>query len=178
MLFFISTQGEDMKKSYKHLYLSVLYFSILSGCATAYHPYGIGGGYSNIRLDKDIYIVLFRGNGYTSVETVQRYLLYRAAELTKQNNYKYFVILDGKENVDNSSYTSPTTISGNTYGTYNAYGNYGWNGYGSSSSNVIVNPGHTNYIKKYTESITIKLFDKKPSKALALSADYILQSMP
>lgn len=72
---------------------------LLGGCATTSTPYQpasasnrVSGGYSEVRLDSDRYRVTFAGNMFTSRDKVEGYLLYRAAELTTQQGYDWFVI--------------------------------------------------------------------------------------
>lgn len=67
----------------------------LSACATAtpYQPVGatsVRGGYSEERIAGERYRVTFAGNSVTSRETVEMYLLYRAAELSLQNGFECF----------------------------------------------------------------------------------------
>jgi hypothetical protein len=66
----------------------------LAGCATAYQRENITGGYSDFRLDETTYRVRFKGNNYTSRDQVERFLLYRCAEVTAQRGYDYFVLVD------------------------------------------------------------------------------------
>jgi hypothetical protein len=66
---------------------------LLTACVTAYQPNGATGGYTDRRIDDETYYVKFQGNGNTSRELVQRYFLFRCAELTEQSGFKYFVIL-------------------------------------------------------------------------------------
>lgn len=73
----------------------------LSACMTAtpYQPATAGrsassGGYSDTQIESNRFRVSFKGNSLTARETVERYLLYRAAELTLQNGYDYFVLAD------------------------------------------------------------------------------------
>ncbi|MBO9580133.1 MAG: hypothetical protein J7498_04505 [Sphingobium sp.] len=72
----------------------------LTACTTAtpYQPLTAGtraqGGYSDMRLERNRYRVRFAGNSMTSRETVERYLLYRAAELTRQRGFDWFVMAD------------------------------------------------------------------------------------
>lgn len=73
----------------------------LGGCATTSTPYQpvssanrVAGGYSEVRLAQDRYSVTFVGNTLTSREQVETYLLYRAAELTVQQGFDWFVIQD------------------------------------------------------------------------------------
>lgn len=72
----------------------------LSACATA-TPYqaatprsAVAGGFSDVRLEADRYRVSFLGNSMTSRERVERYLLYRAAEITLQQGYDWFEATD------------------------------------------------------------------------------------
>ncbi len=51
-------------------------------------------GYSEQRLESDRYRVRFSGNDVTDRDTVQNYLLFRAAELTLANGYTHFRMLD------------------------------------------------------------------------------------
>jgi hypothetical protein len=62
---------------------------IAAGCATPYQQKGIAGGYSDTRIGRDTVLISFKGNGYTSKERVQLYLLYRCAEVTRQYGYDY-----------------------------------------------------------------------------------------
>ncbi|MET0294177.1 MAG: hypothetical protein ABW042_04110 [Phenylobacterium sp.] len=72
----------------------------LSACTTAtpYQPnirgQHVSGGFSEIQLEPDRFRVNFAGNSLTSRETVEGYLLYRAAELTVQQGYDWFEIVD------------------------------------------------------------------------------------
>ncbi len=67
----------------------------LTGCMTVtpYQPLGAEGGYSDQRLEANRFRVSFAGNSLTARQTVQDYLLYRAAELTLANGHDYFVVL-------------------------------------------------------------------------------------
>jgi hypothetical protein len=59
-------------------------------------PYQPGGGnergYSETKIENDRYRISFKGNSLTGKETVENYMLYRAAELTLQNGYDTFTI--------------------------------------------------------------------------------------
>lgn len=69
---------------------------LLSACAvpTPYQPATLPGdlGYREQRLGDNRFRVSFVGNDLTTPETVDSYLLYRAAELTEQLGYDYFVV--------------------------------------------------------------------------------------
>ena len=76
--------------------------------ATPYQPeiagQRVSGGYSETRLDDTRYRVRFAGNTLTSRETVEGYLLYRAAELTVQNGHDWFEITDHTTEADRQTY--------------------------------------------------------------------------
>ena len=61
---------------------------------------GVHGGYSEQRLAPDRYIVKFHGNELTSRDRVEGYLLYRAAEVTTQNGYDWFTVVDRRTEHD------------------------------------------------------------------------------
>ena len=75
----------------------------VAGCTTTPTPYqayrshsegGIHGGYSDQQLRAGDYVVRFHGNSMTSRDRVERYMLYRAAELTLQQGYDWFLVTD------------------------------------------------------------------------------------
>lgn len=90
----------------------------LAACATAtpYQPSKDGQGYSEQRLESNRYKISFSGNSLTPRQTVENYLLYRAAEVTLQNGYDYFVMAD-------SSTDTQTTYTQSFSG---GFGNYFW----------------------------------------------------
>lgn len=92
----------------------------LAGCATSYKPDGVAGGYSDTRLDENVFRVSFSGNGYTSRDRAEDMAILRASELTLQHGYKYFVIGDARSSTKDSLVSMPmssnTTFSGSTYG--------------------------------------------------------------
>ena len=73
---------------------------LASGCATStpYQPLSassaVSGGYTDRRLGENRFSVTFAGNTLTSRERVETYLLFRAAELTVEQGYDWFVVVD------------------------------------------------------------------------------------
>lgn len=65
---------------------------LIAGCATAYQPDGVSGGYSDKVLAGNTAQVTFRGNRLTTPATVDDFLLRRCAEVTLQDGYNYFVV--------------------------------------------------------------------------------------
>jgi hypothetical protein len=107
----------------------------LSACATAtpYQPNmpgaAVSGGYSDYRLDQNKFRVTFAGNTLTSRETVERYLLYRAAELTVAQGYDWFSVDARDTDKTTRTYIDPPMYSPSwSYGYWAPY----WRYYGSS----------------------------------------------
>ena len=71
----------------------LLLTAALAGCATTYQPTGATGGFKEMELKPDIWHVAFSGNGYTTVETVQTYWLYRCAELALEKGFDGFEVI-------------------------------------------------------------------------------------
>ena len=79
-------------------------FGLLGACArdpTPYQPAVDGYGYSEQRIENNRFWVTFEGNDFTKADTVQKYLLYHAAELTLNYGYDYFTVVD--RNMDRSN---------------------------------------------------------------------------
>ncbi|MFI5202121.1 MAG: CC0125/CC1285 family lipoprotein [Candidatus Kapaibacterium sp.] len=76
----------------------------LSACgATKYAPMrhtstGIETGYLEAQLDSTTWQVSFVANPSTGMAVVNRYMLYRAGELTTDRGFDYFVVLDYSNN--------------------------------------------------------------------------------
>ncbi|MDF2867720.1 MAG: hypothetical protein K0S11_1190 [Gammaproteobacteria bacterium] len=73
---------------------------LLTACATPYQANNfanMSGGYSEHKLNDNLYEVIFVGNGYTSKIDVEEMLLCRCAELTQKNGYKYFYFFGTKD---------------------------------------------------------------------------------
>ncbi len=75
------------------LFALAILVSSITGCATAYQPSGLSGGFRELNIKDDVWRVSFGGNGYTTRETAQTFWLYRCAELTLKNGYDGFEIL-------------------------------------------------------------------------------------
>src|SRR5437016_10245391 len=98
-----------MRKN-RYLLLLVVFIS-LSSCAPKYtakqdswtHMYG----YEDSPIDGTTYQVSYIGDAATPSETVNRFALFRCAELTVEKAYDYFIIMDGTAQTN----TQTTTMS-------------------------------------------------------------------
>ena len=73
--------------------LALLSCLALAGCATAYKPEGLTGGYSDFLTDPDQATIMFQGNGLTSAERVVEITALRCAEVTLQHGWSVLRIL-------------------------------------------------------------------------------------
>jgi hypothetical protein len=96
----------------------------LAGCETAtpYQPLGAhnaeaSGGFSEQQLDATHWRVSFAGNELTSRDTVERYLLYRSAEVTLANGGAWFAATDRQTDKKVRTYVNPDPF-------YAGYGGY------------------------------------------------------
>jgi hypothetical protein len=122
----------------------------LAACATetTYRPATGSGfahtGYSDRELEPNRYMVSFAGNSYTSRDTVERYLLFRAAELTLSRGYDNFILADKDTDLRTRTYSTPGVGGGSGGIGYGGFGGWGpswryrgrgfgwrsWNGFG------------------------------------------------
>lgn len=106
---------------------------MLAGCMaeTTYRPATGAGfarqGYSDLQIEPNRFKVSFAGNTMTSRETVEKYLLFRAAELTTQQGFDYFVMAD--RDTDKKSRTYVNDFGAN-YGGFGGYWGPSWRFYG------------------------------------------------
>ena len=106
----------------------------LTACATAtpYQPnvpgQSVSGGFSESRLETDRFRVTFAGNSLTSRDTVERYLLYRAAEITVSEGFDWFALADRSTDRKARTYVDPTPSPFGSYG----YWRPSWRFYGAA----------------------------------------------
>ncbi len=140
----------------------VVFFTVLlSGCATSYQPLGYSGGYTEQPIKENVYIVTFKGNGFTAPERVRRYAIYRAAELTKEKGYDYFLVVNQstetkehvthKESAETNCYQTATGVACET------------------------EPGTTHTTDKSTTKLKVHMKQGAiPDKPNAINPDFIL----
>ncbi len=157
---------------------------ILTACATA-TPYQAAidssRGYSEQSIESNRYRVSFSGNSLTNLDTVENYLLYRSAELTKQSGYDYFIIAD--RNTEKKERTSYGPAFSSRFGYGGHYG-FGWSyyspfhGYGYG-----YDPFYNGYdmrqITRYTATAEMAMYrgQKPDSNEQAYQADEVLAKL-
>lgn len=124
------------------------------GCGgSPYKPEGFGGGYTDMQLDRNIYRVSFRGNGGTSEQRAEDFALLRSAELTLEQGYTHFIILDSASRISSSVHSIPETSTTRVQGTVsgNTFRGTGTTTTTGGGSYVITKPRSTNTIICFKE---------------------------
>lgn len=142
----------------------VLLCAFISGCATPYKKSGFMGGYSDTKIQDDIFKVKFKGNAFIGRDEVADFALLRCAELTLNNEYKYFIVLDEESYAKTGTFTTPVTSQ--TTGQVQAYGSSG-----TYQGQTTYSGGQTYSMRKPRTSMMIKCFKEKPDDIQALIYD-------
>jgi hypothetical protein len=158
-----------MKRAFAFAALAAL---SLAACATS-TPYGPATsknpyGFTDQKIEDGRYRIVFRGNSSTNRETVETYLLYRAAELTIENGFDYFVVTEqDTETSRRYSTTANPAFFGRYYYGYGPYCcafpyyAYGW-GWGAPFGPDL--DYSTREITRYSAVAFIKMFKgQKPA---------------
>ena len=98
---------------------SILTALLLTSACQAATPYGpMNGryGYSEQQIEQNRFQVTFRGNSSTPRETVEAFLLYRAAEITVNSGFNTFVVTERA--TDTTSMWRGTSYGPAVYGYY------------------------------------------------------------
>jgi hypothetical protein len=95
--------------------------AVLSGCATPYGKYGIAGGYTDTRVDENTFSIHVQANGFTDQQTASMHAMYRAAEITVENGFDFFVIVSNAAGARSGTVAIPGQTYSNT--NVNVYGN-------------------------------------------------------
>ena len=106
--------------------------AVLGACATA-TPYqaALDGqqGYANQQIESNRWHISFAGNSLTDRQTVETYLLYRAAELTDQEGFDYFRVIqretDENRRVVSTGFGGYDPFYSGFYCNYRFYGRHG-----------------------------------------------------
>ena len=159
-----SWEESKMTKIFCFLMLMIVW----SGCATSYQKDSFTGGFSETQLSENVWIVNFRGNGFTRKERTVDLSLLRSAELTIENGFNYFLIGGSSTDVSTNTFTTPQQSY--STGTIQGYGNYA-----TYQGNTQYYGGQTITVRKPTTSNTITMFKEKIPNAF--DAKFIIKSI-
>ena len=148
----------------KRIIFLVLIIS-LTGCMDQYQKkeYSWGAGHSETQLDNNIFRVTYTGDEFTSEEAAIDFSLLRCAELTIENGYNYFSIMEKNSSVKTEVYSVPAT-----YQTYNS-------GYGAATTYTY--GGGTYSSSSPSSDNTIMMFKQKPSAGISYNAEFVANSI-
>lgn len=92
---------------------AVCMLCLMFGCTT-YKPEGFGGGYNEMPLSQNAYLIKARGNAFASQNKTIAIAMVRAAVIAKEHGYDRFLILDQATYNDLSTYTTTGTATTNS----------------------------------------------------------------
>jgi len=159
---------------------------MLAACATA-TPYGPatserGYGFTDTRIESNRYRITFRGNSLTPRETVENSLLYRAAELTVDQGFDYFVVVenDTEANKTYSSTSEPAFFGRYGYGYpfYRPYYGFPYYAYGWGWGHPFAD-SYTREITRYSAVAFIAMYkgEKPADNAQAFDAREVMANL-
>ncbi|MEJ0026521.1 MAG: hypothetical protein WDN01_10875 [Rhizomicrobium sp.] len=157
----------------------------LAACTTAtpYQPesadHPSAGGYSEQQIESDRWKVEFSGNSLTSRDTVERYLMFRSAQLTVQQGYDWYEAVDRHTDKKTSYFSDPDPyFAGWPGGYWNVYGGrrFGWaSGYWGSAA---LAPIDVQEISRYTATVEITMgHGAKPDDPHAYAAADVISHL-
>jgi hypothetical protein len=144
------------------------------GTPTPYAPANGGYGYGAQRVEDGRFRVSFSGNALTSRQTVENYLLYRAAEVTLAEGGDHFVIVRRNTEPDTTWLVSPG--GGPWYPGY--WGPRHWHpgyGYGYSAWDDTTARAVTRY--GADAEIVVRRGPKPPGDPLAFDAHSVIRNL-
>lgn len=126
---------------------------LISACAqpTPYQPARDGYGFTQQRIEDNRYRIVFRGNSITPRQVVEDYMLYRAAEITLQSGYDYFIVAD-RQTDKSTQYSATFTDPGFPY-----YGPYYWRRHPPFGYRPMFETGTYRPIEQFTVSADVVL---------------------
>lgn len=149
----------------------------LAACATPtpYQPRTDGFGYAEEQIETNRYLVTFAGNAVTPRTVVETYVLYRAAQITVDKGYDWFVLASSETDAS-TNYSGWVDGFPGSYGPFGgAY--YGWGknvGIGIGGGTVSANP-----ITRYTAQAMIVLYkgEKPADNVHAYAAQDVIERL-
>lgn len=122
--------SEFDRKRFAGLGTAIVGALVLAACATPtpYRPATGSGfsraGYSDEQIEPNRFQISFAGNTLTSRETVERYLLFRAAQLTVERGFDHFILVDRDTERRTRTYSTPDPYWGGGFGGFGAWSPY------------------------------------------------------
>ena len=129
------------RRSYMGTFVAPLALAtvLIAGCTkpTPYAPAIDGKGYAEQQLETGRYRVSFAGNSVTPRETVENYLLYRAAELTLQTGHDRFRIVERETDQETVYRTTVSSFGGYGFRPFHTHHRSGFNSVATGTARPI-----------------------------------------
>lgn len=160
----------------------LLVISMLASCATTYQKRGLGGGYSETRIDDNRYAVYFDGNGYASKDRVWYFWIYRCAQLTLEKGYTYFSLAPVQSSTakptsfdtDESGHAYPAVLIGDAHGHIIDVHSGGG---GHAGGFVYIPGGGGTIVSWHSKAIVTMYGDNVPQRMFVVRAQSILDML-
>lgn len=148
--------------------LAILGAIALAGCIgpTTYHPFNGTDGYSEVQFTKTLYRIRVSGNDATSPEAVNNMLLYRSAEVAREQGYPYFKVLSKSMRHQKTYFTQPG--ESDTYVTKNRHHKH---------STTYHSPPTTTVAIRYQDTMRIRLLRRRTRESDVYNASLLLDSL-
>ena len=103
---------------YSRVYPALLLLILsIDGCTTPYQERGIlGTGYTESRLDSTTFQVTYHGDRSMDRDLVERYTLFRCAELTLEQGADYFAVVETSGDMQTDTRISSGSTTGTGFG--------------------------------------------------------------
>ena len=144
----------------------------LCSCATPYHPLKRGTGYSSSQVASNEFAVSFKGNADTTYQRAYDFALLRSAEVTLQNGFRFFSVVD----VTNASSAKRYTEIYRTYGTP-VLGEYDFGRLDYLPGPPVVEVQQPQIFYTPGTVLLIECFPAKPEKKFAYDAAMLAESL-
>lgn len=123
----------------------------LTGCASTYGPESLlSGGYTESLIQDNIFRVNFKGKASDSIGRVNDFALLRSAEITIQNGYSYFIVIEGGTTIKTGVVSTPAHIN---------------------MATGMIEGGHVSSYSKPNASIVIQCYKEKPENVSGIIYD-------
>ena len=143
---------------------------VIIGCATAYQPGGLTGGYKSIQLDENMFRVSFNGNAYTNLTRATDFTLLRCAEICKAEGFSYFQIIESEKGIKKTkAFMSQATETTQTSGIVNSSGRF--------SATSTTTKKDANIQERPKSSNTIICYYDKPTNGISYTAEFLIKSL-
>lgn len=154
--------------------LALALVALIAGCVTAtpYQPVDDGFGYAEQKIESNRYRVTFAGNSRTELQTVENYVLHRAAEVTLAQAYDYFIVSDRTTKGEADNRRPMVSFGFGSFGFGGHHSGIGHSGIGMGTTTGREDPQYQGAVE-----ILLKRGKKPPDDPNAFDAREILENL-